>query len=95
MADEDAPDQLIALAYRSTHIVLPRLIEVITGEPGVVAVAACINAIRHAINVQENRNGQQALLQMVLDEFNHSDAEFKGSVQVADAIEESKGKIRH
>lgn len=76
--------RLADAAERADKVVLPKIIAVIKGEPGMVAVAACINAIRQAANCQKTQDGIRALILLARDEMqfnlNELDADRKSVV---------------
>lgn len=87
--------RLAHAAERADKVVLPKIIEVIKGEPGMVAVAACINAIRHASNCQSTPEGLRALILLVRDEMQFNLNEIDATPEVAKAIEEASGNTQH
>lgn len=89
------PEQLKAAAERANDVVLPRLKEAVKGETGLVAVAACVNVIRHAANCQTSKEGQRALIRMALEEMKFSLDQIDAPREVAVAVEEANGKTHH
>ncbi len=87
-------EQMQELADRATEIT-PRVVESIKGERGMVAVAALINAIRHAANAQTSREGQLGLLRMVQAEMDFSIKEVEGGATVEQAVAESENRTKH
>ena len=67
----------------------------VRGEPGLVAVAALISAIMHAVNGQVSRGGQLGLLTMVRAEVEFAIKQVEGGAVVEQAAAESEGKTKH